>query len=141
MKNFNNEKFNGAPVKKEGDKKSPAGIFTIGPAFGYPDKKDTAKAAYNSFEYMHRLDNYYKWGLFIYHNSGNVVPGDGPCIFMHIWENDNEGTDGCTAMKESNILRVLHWINYKDNPLLVQLPKAEYRKLRAQFGLPGIRVK
>jgi len=60
---------------------------------------------------------------------------------MHIRENDKEGTDGCTAMKESNILRVLHWINYKDNPLLVQLPKAEYRKLRAQFGLPVIRVK
>ena len=30
----------GAPVKKEGDLKSPAGIFTTGSAFGYADKKE-----------------------------------------------------------------------------------------------------
>src|ERR1700731_2757 len=29
-----------APVKKEGDMKSPAGFFTIGTAFGYADYKD-----------------------------------------------------------------------------------------------------
>src|ERR1700761_8790427 len=29
-----------APVKKEGDNKSPAGVFTIGTAFGYADYKD-----------------------------------------------------------------------------------------------------
>ncbi|HAL83848.1 MAG TPA: hypothetical protein DCO83_17720 [Mucilaginibacter sp.] len=161
-----------APVKKEGDKKSPAGIFTIGTAFGYADKKDarwiknryvrafdtlicvddmhssyyntlvakdTAKANYNSFEYMHRHDNYYKWGLFINHNSGKVVPGDGSCIFMHIWGNEHEGTDGCTAMKEANILRVLHWINARKHPLLVQMPVDEYKKLRARYELPKIR--
>ena len=161
----------GAPVKHEGDKKSPAGIFTIGTAFGYADKKDaawiknpyvrafdtlicvddmhsanynklvakdTAKADYNSFEYMHRKDNYYEWGLFINHNSTLTVPGDGSCIFMHIWENNHEGTVGCTAMTERHILRVLHWINAKDNPLLVQFPRAEYRKLRKVYGLPRL---
>lgn len=161
----------GAPVKHEGDKKSPAGIFTIGTAFGYADKKDarwiknpytrafdtlicvddmhspnynklvakdTAKADYNSFEYMHRHDNYYKWGLFINHNSTKPLPGDGSCIFMHIWENNHEGTVGCTAMTERHILRVLHWINVKDNPMLVQLPRAEYRKLRKVYGLPRL---
>ncbi len=163
--------IDGAPVKKEGDKKSPAGIFTIGTAFGYADKKDaawiknpyihafdtlicvddirsvnynrlvdkdSAKTDYNSFEYMHRKDDYYKWGLFINHNSDKVVAGDGSCIFMHIWKNDHEGTDGCTAMQEANILRVLHWINAKDKPVLVQLPKAEYEKLRVGYGLPKI---
>jgi len=161
----------GAPVKHEGDKKSPAGIFTIGTAFGYADKKDaawiknpyvrafdtlicvddmhsvnynklvakdTAKADYNSFEYMHRKDNYYEWRLFINHNSTNTVPGDGSCIFMHIWENNHEGTVGCTAMTEHHILRVLHWINAKDNPLLVQLPRVEYRELRKVYGLPAL---
>ncbi len=160
-----------APVKKEGDKKSPAGIFTIGTAFGYANKKDaawiknpyvpafdtlicvddmrstnynrlidkdSAKTDYNSFEYMHRKDDYYKWGLFINHNSGKVVAGDGSCIFMHIWKNDHEGTDGCTAMKEANILRILRWINAKDKPVLVQFPKVEYEKLRVRYGLPKI---
>jgi D-alanyl-D-alanine dipeptidase len=161
-----------APVKKEGDKKSPAGIFTIGTAFGYADKKDaawiktpyirafdtlicvddmhsanynklvdrdSAKTDYHSFEYMHRKDDYYKWGLFINHNSDKVAAGDGSCIFMHIWKNDHEGTDGCTAMKEANILRVLHWINADDKPLLVQMPAAEYKKLRTMYNLPGLR--
>ncbi|MFI5139307.1 MAG: L,D-transpeptidase [Sphingobacteriales bacterium] len=161
-----------APVKKEGDKKSPAGIFTIGTAFGYADKKDakwiknryirafdtlicvddtqspyyntlidkdTAKAAYKSFEYMHLKKDYYKWGLFINHNSGKVVSGDGSCIFMHIWGNDHEGTDGCTAMQETNILRVLHWINARKHPLLVQMPVDEYKKLRKVYGLPVVR--
>jgi D-alanyl-D-alanine dipeptidase len=161
----------GAPIKHEGDKKSPAGIFTIGTAFGYADKKDatwikdhyvcgsdtmiciddsrsayyntlvrkdTAKSAYNSFEEMHLKKDYYKWGLFINHNSGKIVPGDGSCIFMHIWGSATEGTDGCTAMTERHILRVLHWINAKDNPLLVQLPVAEYEKFRKAYGLPAI---
>ncbi|WP_295670606.1 L,D-transpeptidase family protein [uncultured Mucilaginibacter sp.] len=163
----------GAPVKHEGDKRSPAGIFTIGTAFGYGDKKDatwikdhyvcasdtlicvddaksgyyntlvrkdTAKTAYNSFEEMHMKKDYYKWGLFINHNSGKVVPGDGSCIFMHIWGNATEGTDGCTAMTEANMLRVLHWINAKNNPLLVQFPIVEYKKLRKAYGLPAVRI-
>jgi len=164
--------IDGAPIKKEGDKKSPAGIFSIGTAFGYAEKKDaawiknryvravdtlicvddshstnynvlvnkdTAKKDYNSFEYMHRKDDHYKWGLFVNHNSGKVTPGDGSCIFMHIWKNDREGTDGCTAMKEDDILNVLRWIDVKDKPILVQLPKEEYDKLRATYGLPVIK--
>lgn len=159
------------PVKHEGDKRSPAGIFSIGTAFGYAEKKDaawiknryvrafdtlicvddinssnynklvdkdTARHDYNSFEYMHLKKVYYKWGLFINHNSGKVVPGDGSCIFMHIWEDDHTGTDGCTAMTESNMLRVLHWINAKERPLLVQMPKDVYHIIKRQFGFPSI---
>jgi L,D-peptidoglycan transpeptidase YkuD (ErfK/YbiS/YcfS/YnhG family) len=160
-----------APMKKEGDNKSPAGIFTIGTAFGYTDvqnatwikdrylkasdtlicvddvhspyyntllQKDTAKSTYKSHEEMHLKKDYYKWGLFINHNAGNVVPGDGSCIFMHIWGSNTEGTEGCTAMAENNLLRLLHWVNVKDNPLLVQLPRADYLKLRKQLDLPGL---
>ncbi len=163
--------FQSGPVKKEGDKKSPAGIFTIGTAFGYADKNDAhwiknryikatdtlicvddshsahyntlinnvqANTDYNSFEYMHRKDDYYKWGLFINHNSDPAVAGEGSCIFMHIWENEHEGTVGCTAMKEADLLRILRWINAKKRPLLVQLPKDEYTRLRRSLHLPAI---
>jgi len=159
----------GAPQKREGDKKSPAGIFKIGTAFGYADKyqaqwiknpyikatdtlicvddiksayynklinNEPAKSDWNSFERMHI--KYYKWGLFVDHNSNNPVSGMGSCIFMHIWENKNEGTDGCTAMKEKNLLRVLHWIDAAKHPLLVQFPKKEYLKLVSQYSLPVI---
>ncbi len=160
-----------APVKKEGDMKSPAGFFTIGTAFGYADYKDAkwiknpyvkatdtlicvddvhsahyntlvdnnpAKSDWNSFEHMHLKKDYYKWGLFINHNSPTVVPGDGSCVFMHIWGSDHEGTAGCTAMTEANLLKILHWINAADSPLLVQLPKEEYAKIRKEYGLPQI---
>ena len=160
-----------APVKKEGDMKSPAGFFTIGTAFGYADYKDAkwiknpyvkatdtlicvddvhsahyntlvdndhAKSDWNSFEHMHLKKDYYKWGLFINHNSGKVIPGDGSCVFMHIWGSDHEGTAGCTAMTEANLLRILHWINAADSPLLIQLPKEEYVKIREKYELPTI---
>jgi len=161
----------GAPVKHEGDKKSPAGIFTIGTAFGYADKKDaawiknryvqafdtlicvddpqsvnynklvdkdTAKHDYNSFEHMHLKSDAYKWGLFLNHNSGKVVPGDGSCVFIHIWENDHTGTTGCTAMTEDNMLRLLRFINAKDRPVMVQLPIQSYLEIRKTYGLPII---
>ncbi len=160
-----------APVKKEGDNKAPAGIFTIGIAFGYADakdatwikthylkasdtlicvddmhspyyntlvKRDTTRSEYKSHEEMRLKKDYYKWGLFINHNTPKTVAGDGSCIFMHIWENNHQGTAGCTAMDEVNLLRVLHWINAQDNPLLVQLPRAEYVKLKAIYHLPEI---
>ena len=163
--------ISGAPVKKEGDKKSPAGFFSIGTAFGYADYKDAkwinnpyvkatdtlicvddmksvhyntlinndpAKSDYNSFEHMLLAKDYYKWGLFINHNANKIIPGDGSCVFMHIWGSDNQGTAGCTAMTEANLLRILHWINADEHPLLVQFPKDVYLKVRGEFGLPGV---
>ena len=158
-----------APIKKEGDMKSPAGFFSIGTAFGYADYKeaawinnpyikatdtlicvddphsvhyntlinsDNAKGDYNSFEHMLLKKEYYKWGLFINHNSPKVIPGNGSCVFMHIWKNNHEGTAGCTAMTEADMLRILHWIKAGEHPLLIQLPRGEYLKIREKFALP-----
>jgi L,D-peptidoglycan transpeptidase YkuD (ErfK/YbiS/YcfS/YnhG family) len=166
--------IDGAPVKKEGDLKSPAGIFSIGTAFGYADHKqarwiknpyvkatdtlicvddmrsayyntlvhiDATKNDWKSHEEMRRPDVYYKWGLFVNHNAINPKPGDGSCIFLHIWENDHQGTTGCTAMQEADILRILHWIKARKKPMLVQLPKEEYNKYREQYHLPQIDFK
>src|ERR1700733_4749012 len=44
----------GAPVKKEGDLKSPAGIFSIGTAFGYASDKD---AKWIKNPYIRATDN------------------------------------------------------------------------------------
>jgi L,D-peptidoglycan transpeptidase YkuD (ErfK/YbiS/YcfS/YnhG family) len=151
--------------------KAPAGIFSIGAAFGYAPykdaswinnryimctdtlicvddlhsinynklvKKDTATKDYNSHEDMLMEKIYYKWGLLVNYNTSKPVPGNGSCIFIHIWGNDHEGTLGCTAMKEDDMLRILHWIKSSANPLLVQLPKTEYIKFSAQYGLPEI---
>jgi len=159
----------GVPLKHEGDGRSPAGFFQLGPAFGYAKmkdvswmnlaylqsnsnvfcvddeksthynrivKSDTTSKDWRSAEDMRRSDDYYKWGIVVNYNYPQTVPARGSCIFMHIWENDSTGTVGCTAMSEKNILRLLHWLDQKKSPMLIQFPIFEYKIVSRQFNLP-----
>ena len=160
-----------APLKKEGDGKSPAGIFLLGPAFGYADKSKVSfihidyikasdtllciddgtsryynqlihsgsiKADWHSHEEMHRKDEDYKWGIFVRHNTNPVMEAGGSCIFLHVWDNPEEGTVGCTAMEEKNILQLLHWIQSEKKPVLVQFPVSVYHTLIDEYQLPEL---
>jgi L,D-peptidoglycan transpeptidase YkuD (ErfK/YbiS/YcfS/YnhG family) len=160
-----------APQKKEGDMKSPAGIFFLGPVFGYTSKSttgwmhmsyvqatdtliciddpqstlynelinsDTVKKDWNSHEDMHRNDHDYEWGVFVQYNSQPVKSGKGSCIFLHIWDDAGQGTAGCTAIEEKNMMRLLHWIRADKRPALVQFPKAVYKKIQTDFLLPDL---
>jgi len=139
------------PIKKEGDGKSPAGIFQLGDVFSYHPLsnlhmpfiqvdtnfycvddvastyyntlivKDTATAPFNSFEYMKRADDLYEYGVWVLYNSTPVVAGNGSCIFIHIWRNEHSGTAGCTAMSKEHILQLIRWLNKKKNPVLLQV--------------------
>jgi D-alanyl-D-alanine dipeptidase len=138
-------------TKHEGDGKSPAGIFPLGSVFSYHDikklhmpfvqvdtnfycvddaasshyntlvKQDTAKHDFNSFEYMKRKDSLYEYGVWVLYNSSPITMGNGSCIFLHIWRNENFGTAGCTAMAKENMLMLIHWLNKKKNPVLLQI--------------------
>ena len=140
-----------AATKHEGDGKSPAGIFKLGKVFSYHDvkklrmpfiqvdtnfycvddmassyyntliKQDTAQHNFNSFEYMKRNDALYEYGIWVLYNSDPVTAGNGSCIFLHIWRNENSGTAGCTAMTKENMLKLIHWLNEKKNPVLLQI--------------------
>jgi zinc D-Ala-D-Ala dipeptidase len=159
----------GDPVKKEGDGKSPAGIFRISKAFGYaahpqpgwrlpyisltpavecvddPTSKsynrvvDNTKVTtdWNSSEHMSRID-VYRWGLVVDHNADPVIPGAGSCIFMHIWHGPDQGTAGCTAMPQERLESVIEWLDPARKPLLVQLPLAQYEKLKKRWQLPDL---
>jgi hypothetical protein len=156
------------PVKKEGDGKSPAGMFSIGSAFGYaaqalPGLKlayipltptvecvdDTASHFYNqivdrstvtpdwnSSEKMASEGISYQWGAVIDHNVNPTVPGTGSCVFLHIWSGPNSWTAGCTAMPREQLEPLLAWLDSAKNPLLIQLPVAQYRKLKKPWHLP-----
>ena len=160
----------GAPVKREGDGRAPAGAFRLSGAFGYraaaevpwvrmpylhstPAWKcvdDPASRHYNrlvdetavspdwgSREEMLRADPLYRLGVVVDHNgAAQTRPGAGSCIFLHVWRGPDEPTVGCTAMAESDLEQVGRWLDPSRHPALVQLPRAEYRRLRRAWGLP-----
>ncbi len=78
----------------------------------------------------------YKWGVVVEHNSGPPQPSGGSCIFLHIWRGPTAGTAGCTAMAESALLDTITWLDAGKTPVLVQLPRVEYERVKAAWRLP-----
>lgn len=162
------------PKKKEGDGRSPAGVFRVGTAFGYAESFDTAlpyegmtatdycvdvsdsplynrivdtkvvgeKAVEGSTEPMRRDihvngDHRYKIGFVIEHNSeGGAALGS--CIFAHIWKAPGAPTAGCTAMDEADMAKLLAWLDPKQEPIFVLLPRAEYERAQTKWRLPEL---
>ena len=96
---------------------------------------------WNSSEHMLYSNGQYRWGLVVDHNTDPVHAGAGSCIFMHIWLGTGEGTVGCTAMAQDNLESVMGWLDPAAKPLLLQLPRAEYKKLRDRWKLPDVTLK
>lgn len=92
---------------------------------------------WNSTETMRRDDNLYEWGVFVNHNASPAEEGAGSCIFLHIWRGPGKPTAGCTSMDAPEMVRLLHWLDPKAGPVLVQLPRHEYRQLASAWGLPA----
>jgi D-alanyl-D-alanine dipeptidase len=148
-------------IKKEGDGKSPIGIFQLGDAFGYEPFEvaypysvmkeyhhcvDDGKSRfynqiinsnmkmvkdYDSYENMKFPADYYKYGIVVKHNPNNV-PRSGSCIFMHI---KSIPTTGCDAMSEAEIKELIIWLKPDANPLLIQAPQSEIKGLLEQAGV------
>ncbi len=78
----------------------------------------------------------YKYGVVVHYNTSDAKPGAGSCIFLHIWHGPQSGTAGCTAMDETNLTATMRWLDPKKNPVLVQLPKSEYERLKSEWRLP-----
>jgi len=89
-------------------------------------------------EQMRRQDDLYRWGILVDHNADPPAPGKGSCIFMHIWRGPGQPTVGCTAMPQEQLESLLGWLDPARNPLLVQLPEAEYQRLRKHWHLPQL---
>jgi len=156
----------GAPLKQEGDGRSPAGIFSLGDAFGFAVSHAGLKLPYqpltasieciddpNSSYYnqiVNREDVPYpnwssseKMASIAAYKEGAVVeynadwvPGAGSCIFLHIWSGSGHGTAGCTAMPEDKLTEVLRWLDASKKPVLIQLPAAMYNDVKTSWKLP-----
>jgi D-alanyl-D-alanine dipeptidase len=100
------------------------------------DRSKVKQVDWQSSEQMRRNDVLYRWGIMVSYNPANV-PGLGSCIFMHIWKNSSTATSGCTAMAEPNLVRLLHWLDPGEHPILVQMPRMTYESIRAKYQLPN----
>jgi L,D-peptidoglycan transpeptidase YkuD (ErfK/YbiS/YcfS/YnhG family) len=130
--------------KREGDGKTPSGLFPLEGAFGYP-LHATTKMTYRQFadddvwvddpdspdyntvkkradtdsssaESMRRTDNLYEYGLIIGYNRNPVVKGLGSAIFFHVWEGRGIATAGCIAMARDEMIATLAWLDPARNP-------------------------
>ena len=100
--------------------------------------KSQVSQDWNSSEHMRRDDELYRWGIVVDHNANPVKPGSGSCIFLHMWRGPGQGTVGCTAMARENLESILAWLDPAKKPVLVQLPEAEYSRLRSKLNLPYV---
>jgi D-alanyl-D-alanine dipeptidase len=125
---FENYGAAGEPIKVEGDRRTPAGVFALGASFGFAasplpghivlraDKAvcidDVRSPHYNSIRTRAdagSVSGEEMWRISLY-RSGIIVdyPTDrekrrGSCIFVHIWRSPTSGTAGCIAMPRPRV--------------------------------------
>jgi L,D-peptidoglycan transpeptidase YkuD (ErfK/YbiS/YcfS/YnhG family) len=139
--------FAAAVEKREGDGKTPSGIYPLKTTFGYDEiiktkmpyrqaltddiwvddpnaddynrwvKKPDARAA--SYERMRRDDNLYKYGIVIEYNTDPIIKGNGSAIFLHIWKGEGVPTAGCVAVSEEDIIKIMGWLDPAASPLII----------------------
>jgi L,D-peptidoglycan transpeptidase YkuD (ErfK/YbiS/YcfS/YnhG family) len=156
------------PVKKEGDMKSPAGVFAFRSVYGYAD--DVPKTWHMLYEQSTDLEcvddpasDYYTkivdrkqvasdWqsseqmrredALYEWvldvAHNADAKPGAGSCIFLHVWSGPEATTAGCTAMDKAKLEALLAKLDPANQPLYVLLPKPEYRAVASTWGLPAL---
>lgn len=144
--------------KKEGDGKSPAGMYFMGQGFGSVVKPSGVKLSYKkttAYDYwiddvtsadynrwkVYEGNPYTKWKSFerlkqplykyatvIRYNEKPIV-GKGSAIFLHVWKDRTSPTLGCTALHEGNVLRLMQWMDPSKKPLFIQGTEADLKRM------------
>ncbi|MFZ4621643.1 MAG: L,D-transpeptidase family protein [Bacteroidota bacterium] len=155
----------GGYVKKEGDRRSPAGIFELdslfyglGPTapedvrFPYLPLTsrsvcvdDTASVNYNrvfegdtskkDWSSAEHMDRVDPDYKYVLVIRHNAQREKGKGSCIFIHIN-NVPTSGCTSMDEEDMLTVLRWLDTKRKTLVIQLPHSEYHRLKSEWNLP-----
>lgn len=136
-------------IKKEGDGKSPAGIFALKQAFGYHPfgvaypyrvytpihhcvddvhskyynkivDSSTIPIDYKSKEQMRFPKDYYKYGIVVNHNHIDEKGAIKGAGSCIFIHIKKVPTAGCTVMNESQIKEIIQWLDVKKHPLLLQ---------------------
>ncbi len=136
-------------IKKEGDGKAPAGLFSLKQAFGYGPFKvnypyevytetdhcvddvnsklyntivdsKKIKIDYKSKEHMKFPKDYYKYGIVVNHNHIDEKGSIKGAGSCIFMHIKKVPTAGCTVMNEGEMKEIIRWLDPKDEPLLVQ---------------------
>lgn len=99
------------------------------------DRNAVDRVDWLSAERMLRPDGLYQWVVIVEHNW-KPYPGFGSCIFLHLWQREGVPTIGCTAMGLGDLEFVVHWLDAKKHPLLIQLPEPTYLDRKRKWSLP-----
>ncbi len=156
------------PVKREGDLKSPAGVFALRSVYGYADEPPVAwRLPYEHSADLECIDDaasehYTKivdrkqvpsdWqsaeqmrrddDLYAWvldvAHNPDGTPGSGSCIFLHVWSGPESVTAGCTAMDKARLEGLLAKLDPGSQPLFVLLPRREYSQLASAWALPAL---
>lgn len=133
--------------KREGDGRTPSGVFPLTRAFGsvpavagsFPYRQvdaldlwvdDPQSPDYNrwvargttrasSFEELLRPDSLYRYAIAVDYNDDPVVRGMGSAIFIHVERAPGAGTAGCVSMPEGELVRLLQWLDPEERPQVV----------------------
>lgn len=148
------------PVKKPGDTSTPAGIFPVGSAFGFGPSyikkislpyeeitQTTVCVNDNQSKYYGKIINTENmknpdWKTIddMRKNPQNlwgITIQDGPCFFLHIADKGTPvSSSSSIALPEPEIEHLITWLNPRKKPLVVILPKAEYKQLQQAWNLP-----
>ena len=150
------------PIKKEGDRRTPAGFFAVGQAFGFSRTKrgdyirlkkgeqfcvdDPASPHYNqivpkttagknvSGEDMAKI-SLYREGVFLNYPTNRKAKG-GSCIFVHVWRKPTIATLGCVALSETGVKEMQSRVAAK-RTIMGILPKKTWDRLKTCF--PGLK--
>lgn len=81
----------------------------------------------------------YRIGVIVGYNAEPPIRGRGSCIFLHIWGGPRSTTVGCTAMDAGKLEALIQWLDRSKAPVLVQLTRSDYDRLRKGWSLPMLR--
>lgn len=143
----------GEPLKIDGDKRVPAGFFTIGRPFGFAPSRlsnylriaegmtcvdDARSAAYNTIttratvgwqvhgENMWRVREYRRGLLVDYPTNRKARAGS--CIFIHTRLPGATGTNGCVSLPEPQVAALQDFA--QSGAVLAVLPRRAYARFR-----------
>lgn len=131
--------------KKEGDGKTPAGLFSLPGAFGLKDDPgcllpyrkvgeesywvDDPDSAYynqwaegvqnkdwNSAEHLQDYPKQYAYAVVIGYNIDPIVSGNGSAIFLHCGGNP---TSGCVSLSQDELVKLMKWLDPERNPYIL----------------------